>query len=123
MAVPGLIGFAWLALFQLALALGAPIGQMAWGGAHAGRLPRGLRSASLAIAALGVLGMGVVAQRAGFIDPLLPGALIDPLLWGFCGLFAVSFLGNALSRSRVERLHGVPLTIVLCASTGWLAMT
>jgi hypothetical protein len=35
-----------VAVFQLALALGAPFGKAAWGGAHDGVLPPRLRAAS-----------------------------------------------------------------------------
>jgi hypothetical protein len=35
-----------VAIFQIALALGAPLGDAAWGGRHQGVLPRGLRVAS-----------------------------------------------------------------------------
>ena len=49
------VGFLLVAGFQIALALGAPWGRAAWGGAHEGRLPGKLRVASLVSAAFWIL--------------------------------------------------------------------
>lgn len=117
----GLAGFLWLALFQSLLAAGLPIGHMAWGGADR-RLPRTKRLASLAIVALALIGAIVVAQAAGFGPAPLPGLVIRPALGAFAALFALSLLGNAMSQSRAERLHGVPLAAILFLSTGMLAL-
>jgi hypothetical protein len=46
-------GFAAIAVFELLLAAGAPMGSAAWGGAHPGRLPSELRVASALAAASG----------------------------------------------------------------------
>jgi hypothetical protein len=48
--------------------------------------------------------------------------MIRPLLWAFAALFALSVLGNAMSDSRIERLHGVPVTLILVIATGGLAL-
>ncbi len=117
----GLAGFLWLALFQTGLALGLPFGHLAWGGANR-VLPAQLRWASLAVVPVAFLGALVVAQAADMGPDWLPDAWLRPLLIGFAALFALSFLGNAISQSRVERWHGVPLTLVLCLSCGGLAI-
>jgi hypothetical protein len=116
----GLAGFLWLALFQAGLASGLPIGRLAWGGAHR-VLPRHLRVASLAVVPLALLGAAAAAQAAGIGPAILPSVFVRPLLGAFAALFAVSLLGNAASRSRAERLHGVPLTLILAASSVVLA--
>ncbi len=116
LGVLGVAGFAWLCLFQMTLAAGLPIGRMAWGGQYR-VLPASLRWASLAVVPFMVLGVLVVAQAASLIEPLLPDVVVRPALGGFAALFALSFVGNAASKSRVERLHGVPLTAVICSST------
>jgi hypothetical protein len=117
----GLAGFLWLALFQTLLAAGVPIGHMAWGGADR-RLPRLKRMGSLAVIPFALLGAIVVAQASGIGPEVLPGILIRPALGAFGALFALSLVGNAMSQSRAERLHGVPLTIILAASTLVLAL-
>jgi hypothetical protein len=45
-ALAATAGFVVIAIFQIALAAGAPLGRASWGGAHAGQLPTGLRVAS-----------------------------------------------------------------------------
>jgi hypothetical protein len=67
-------------------------------------------------AGLAVLGAVTVAQGSGLGPAVLPDIFIRPLLGAFVALFALSFLGNAASKSRIERLHGVSLTIVLAGS-------
>lgn len=116
----GLAGFTWLAVFQILLAAGAPLGHMAWGGSTR-VLPGRLRVASLAAAAIAVFGAQTVAQAAGLAPALLPELFIRPLLGLFAALFAFSLLGNAASKSWAERLHGVPLAALLCLSSLLLA--
>ena len=116
----GMAGFAWLVLFQLGLAAGLPYGHMAWGGSQR-VLPTRLRLASLASAGLALLGLVTVAQAAGVIDPVLPAIALRPLLFTFAAIFALSFVGNAASSSRAERLHGVPLTLILALCPAILA--
>ncbi|HET9880007.1 MAG TPA: hypothetical protein VFQ81_11990 [Candidatus Limnocylindria bacterium] len=48
-AVIGTVLLAVIAMFQLALAAGAPLGAMAWGGGHPGVLPPRLRVASAVV--------------------------------------------------------------------------
>lgn len=106
--------FAWLAVFQVALAARAPLGRMAWGGRHP-VLPAHLRWASLAAALLCALGVAAALQAAGRMA-VLPDAALRPLLLGLALLFALSTLGNAMSASRPERLHGTPVAagLALC---------
>ncbi|NDR59334.1 hypothetical protein [Aliiruegeria sabulilitoris] len=113
---------AWLALFQLLLAGGAPLGHLAWGGAQR-VLPTSLRIASFAVALLAVLGAIALAQAGGLLSPLLPPAWLPWLLWGFVGLFGLSFVGNMATSSRLERLHGAPLTVVIASCSLWLALS
>ncbi|MEE4117904.1 MAG: hypothetical protein V2I65_02700, partial [Paracoccaceae bacterium] len=75
-----------------------------------------------AVVPLALMGALVVAQAAGIGPAILPGILIRPALGGFAALFALSLFGNAASQSRAERLHGVPLALILAASTGALAL-
>lgn len=123
--VAGLVGaaaFAWLCLFQVLLALGMPMGAMAWGGSHR-VLPRSLRVASLFSALLAGLGLVTVAQASGLVEGVLPHVVLGPLLFALTALFALSFVGNVASQSRLERLHGVPLTLVLATCCVVLALS
>jgi hypothetical protein len=105
-----------LAVFQLALALGAPWGRAAWGGGHEGVLPRRLRIAS------GVA--GVVVYPVIILIVLASADLVDigwmpwsgaAAMWVLTVLFTVAGLMNFISRSKVERIWGpVSLVIALC---------
>ena len=89
-------------VFQVALALGAPWGAYAMGGAFPGRFPPAMRVAALVQAAiLGVLAVVVLSDA----DLLLP-ALADELPWLIWVAVAVSMASvamNAISRSAGER--------------------
>ena len=101
-AAATLIGAA--ALFQVAVAAGAPWGAAAWGGAHPGVLPRRLRRAS----AVSALALGSLAVAVGTSDRLDPGMRRRVLL-GATGYFALGTVMNAASRSRVERAIWTPV--------------
>ena len=60
--------FGGLALFQLALALGAPLGDAAWGGAQETLTP-GLRVGSAVSVLFYMLAIGVILRRAGMNVP------------------------------------------------------
>ncbi len=112
----GVLSFGWLAVFQVLLAAGLPLGHMAWGGANR-VLPTGQRVASLVSAILAVLALCAVAQ-AGALFALLPAPWVTPMLWAFGTLFGLSALLNLLGARGLERLHGVPLA-VLCAGSAF----
>jgi hypothetical protein len=56
-----------LAVFQIALAAGAPLGRFAWGGAHE-RLPAGFRLGSLASILIYGACAGIILDRAGLAE-------------------------------------------------------
>lgn len=117
----GMAALAWLALFQLLLAAGVPLGRLAWRGRHRVLPPR-LRWASLAVALLAVPCAIALGQAGGLLPQILAPAALPWILWGVAALFAFSLLGNLATESRPERLHGVPLTAVIVASSLWLAL-
>ena len=119
-AIAAIVATALLAVlvaFQLALAVGAPLGDMSWGGRHAGVLPTRLRVAS-AVAGLVLYPlMAVVFLGAGGVigDEWLP---VDPAIamWILAGFFAIGMIVNAISRSPRERIWSpVSAVIGICA--------
>ena len=64
-------GFVGIGLFQVALALGAPLGRAAWGGAHR-VIPKPLRRASAVAAVVWLLAAVVILARAGVLELPLP---------------------------------------------------
>jgi hypothetical protein len=108
------IGFGVLAIFQLALALGAPLGHAAWGGAHE-TLPTGLRVGSAVSVLFYVLAIGVVLRRAGMDVPWIRGGVARLVTWILVVLLPLSALGNIASQSGWERYLMAPLALILAA--------
>jgi hypothetical protein len=109
-------------VFQIALALGAPWGQYAMGGAFPGRLPTAMRVAAVVQAVvLGLLAM-VVLAHAGLVD--IPVVRDLPWLIWVAGAFsAASLVLNAISRSAGERRIWVPVALVMLGSSLVVALT
>jgi len=100
-----------LAVLQIALILGAPIGHFAWGGQHR-VLPTRLRVGS----AVSILIYAVIAlaalDRAGLVD-VFPGAFPAVTMWVVFAYFVLGIGMNAISRSKPERYTMAPLCLVL----------
>jgi hypothetical protein len=112
------LGFAGLALFQLLLAAGAPLGHAAWGGAEA-ELTAALRIGSGVSAAFYVVAAAVVLRRAGHEVRWIPDRLSRIGTWVLVVVLGVSAIGNLMSQSPWERLLLGPTALVLtllCAS-------
>lgn len=100
-----------LALFQLALIAGAPLGHFAWGGQDR-VLPTGKRIGSVVSIVLYGLFALVVLQRAGLVE-LLPGVVADVGIWVIVAYSALGIVMNGISRSKPERNTMVPVCVVL----------
>jgi hypothetical protein len=98
--------------FQMALALGAPWGEYAMGGAFPGRYPTELRVAAMIQATLWVLFACVILARAGMgLRPLARAARW--MAWIIVALTAVSLVLNLLTPSAGERMLWSPVAFVL----------
>ncbi|THV34696.1 hypothetical protein [Glycomyces buryatensis] len=111
-AIAGLILLAILAAFQIALAAGAPLGRLAWGGQHA-VLPRKQRIGSVvALPILAVFALFLLS-KAGLVS-IIGEPLLTIGMWVIVAyLVAISVL-NLLSRSKLERLMA-PVSLVMGA--------
>ena len=76
-----------LAIFQLALALGAPLGRFAWGGQHR-VLPARLRIGSAIAIVIYALIVVVAWDRVGMID-VLPELFSTVAMWVVFAYFAL----------------------------------
>jgi hypothetical protein len=101
-------GFIAVAGLQLALALGAPLGRVAWGGSQAD-LSSGLRIASAFAATVLVLAALVVLARASFDFSPVPFEVSRWATWVLVAGLALSALGNFASRSPWERFLMGPI--------------
>ena len=96
--------------FQAALALGAPWGRAAYGGAHRGSLPVRYRTAStISSVAYAALALVTLGRGPG-------GTTRRRILTGTSGLMAVGTLMNLASRSRLERLLWSPVAGILAVT-------
>ena len=100
-----------LAVFQLALALGAPIGHFAWGGAHR-VLPARLRIGSLVSIVIYAIIALLALDCAGVVD-VVPDAVSIVGMWVVFGYFVLGTGLNAISRSKPERYTMAPVSAVL----------
>ena len=100
-----------LAVFQVVLIAGAPLGRFAWGGQHV-VLPTGLRIGSAISIALYAVFAVVMLQAAGAVS-VVPRGVAGVAIWVLTAYFALGVAMNAVSRSRSERLLMTPVVLVL----------
>jgi hypothetical protein len=102
-----------LAVFQVTLIAGAPLGRFAWGG-QSEVLPATLRVGSavsvVLYAVIAWLVWRAVAQSG------------DGWIWGITAYFALGIALNAISRSRPERLVMTPVVLLLAVSCLLIAL-
>ena len=111
---------ALLALFQIALAAGAPWGRFAWGGAQA-TLPVALRIGSVVSLLIYSACAAIVADRAGLVD-VIGDDVSGVGAWVVAGFLSLGVVMNAISRSKPERFTMTPVALVLAASA-WIVAT
>ena len=110
-----------LALFQVALAAGAPWGEFAWGG-QSKVLPRRLRIGSIVSIVIYALIAIILLERVGFLTVFGSAPVIHVATWVIFGYFALGILLNAISRSKRERYTMTPVVLVLAVLTFIIAM-
>ncbi len=102
--------------FQIALAVGAPWGRAAYGGARRGTLPGRLRAIS-GVAALGY-GTGAVLIVRGSGSPRARSRAFTAL----SVLMGIGAVANGVSRSPLERAVWTPVTVAT-AALAWRSRT
>ena len=114
------LGFLVIAVFQLALAAGAPLGRAAWGGRTA-VLPMRLRRSSAVASVIWVLAAALILGRAGVVSlPLAPDVLTVGA-WILVVLSALGALVNVASSSPWERYGWAPVAAVLAVLSAIVA--
>lgn len=112
-AAAAAVGFAGVAIFQIALAAGVPWGEAAWGGQPA-RLPTGLRVGSgivsVVYAAAAPL---IVLGRAGYFGRDSSSWVFRSGTWFLAALMALGTLLNFASASRWENYLWGPYSLTL----------
>ena len=113
-----------VAVFQIALIAGAPLGHLAWGGQDRVLPPQKRWGSVVSVvlyAAFALLGL----ERAGVIDLLPTGAdaIVHVAMWVVAGYLALGILLNLASRSKPERYVMTPVVTVLAALGFVLALS
>lgn len=101
-----------VSLFQLALVLGAPMGEYAFGGQHPGKLPKRFRMASGFSFVVLLALCGHYLAQAGVFTPLLPELPNSWVNWALVVFFTVGLIMNSISRSKKERQMWVPVLLL-----------
>ena len=106
-----------IVVFQLALALGAPWGRAAYGGASA-RPPARMRVGSAVASVVWTVIAVVILRRGGLPVPrVLPERGVSVVMWVAVGLLAVAVVLNTITPSRLERMIWAPVSLVLLVAT------
>jgi len=106
-----------VAAFQVALALGAPWGEYAYGGSRVGKLPIGFRINSVVAAVVMVAISGHYLAQLGVFTPLLDPEGNSVVNWVLVGFTGLSALANNATRSKKERAAwGLPTILMFLAS-------
>jgi hypothetical protein len=121
-AIGAAILYALIAAFQLALALGAPWGRAAFGGAVEQPGPE-LRASSVVAVVVWSAAALIGLKRVGFgIWAPLPTKALPVAVWVLFALSIVSTLLNAITPSAHERAIWLPFTLVLTAALAIVAI-
>jgi hypothetical protein len=112
-AATATVGFAGLAVFQLLLAAGAPLGEAAWGGTTEGRLPTGLRVGSAISIVVYAAAAVLILRRAG-VRARWPSRTVARVgSWVLVLLLTLGALANFASQSPWERFLLGPVTLLM----------
>lgn len=114
-AVVFCVVLAGLALFQVVLIAGLPLGRFAWGGQH-DVLPTRLRVGS-AISLLLYAGFAlVILEKANLVSVIQQEGITDVAAWVVAAYLGVGVLMNLVSRSKAERYTMTPIALILATS-------
>ena len=117
-----ILAMAAVGLFQLALILGAPMGEYAFGGQNPAKLPVKFRAMSGVTLLVYVAIIGHMLAQLGALPRLLPDDLNRAANWALFGLNLLSLVMNSISRSKKERDMWVPVALMLSVASFFVAL-
>ena len=110
------------ALFQLALALGAPWGAYTLGGRFKGKLPPRMRLVAVLQIVLLLVFALIVPARAGLgLGQLYPASRVA--IWFVAAFFALGSLANLATLSKGERLIWGPANVLMLIASIMVALS
>ncbi|MHA1671358.1 MAG: hypothetical protein ACTSV5_12390 [Promethearchaeota archaeon] len=102
-----------ISIFLLLLAIGMPLGYLAFGGKHEKKLPNKLRIISIIAMGIFIFTSLAVLDLANFIS-IFSNSLIPTIaIWILAFYFAFNILTNVISKSKWEKRIMVPLSLTL----------
>lgn len=102
-------------VFQAKLALGAPLGHIAYGGRHKGRLPKKYRTVSAIAVVVYSFFMNVVVMAFVANQDTYSNSFVDSVLWVMIAFFGLGTIANAISPSKLERWWALyALAVLVC---------
>ena len=113
---------AFVVAFQLALAVGAPWGEMAMGGKFPGRLPPRMRIAALVqIVVLVFIALIVLTRADVILDEF--SSLSKSVIWAVVVFSLVGAILNTITPSKKERMLWAPVSLVLLICATYVAVS
>jgi hypothetical protein len=110
-----------LAVFQIALILGAPISKYAWGGQHA-VLPANLKIGSVISILLYASFALIILSKTHVTNIPDNDSLVNVATWILAGYFWLGVIMNGISRSKPERNLMTPVALALALLTTIIAL-
>ena len=110
-ALIAVVVFAVVSVIQLLLALGLPLGKLAFGGKYK-RLPTNMRIMSIVAIGIFVLASLSVLERAGIIIIFNNPIFVLVIVWVIAVYLAFNTFLNAMSKSKKEKLIMTPLSLI-----------
>ncbi|MBY9008809.1 MAG: hypothetical protein KGD74_02975 [Candidatus Lokiarchaeota archaeon] len=110
-AIIAVVVFVVMSVFQLLLALGLPLGKLAYGGKYE-KLPTNMRIMSLVAIGIFALGSISVLERAGIITIFNDPIFTLVVVWVIAVYLAFNTLLNAIWKSKQEKLIMTPLSLI-----------
>ena len=111
-----------VAIFQIALVAGAPLGEYTMGGQHPGKLPGQFRVTAAVSAIIMVAQSGHFLAQAGILNPALSPGQNAIVNWFWFGFAVLGLIVNSISKSKKERNTGVPVLLVSAICTLLVAL-
>ena len=111
-----------VAIFQIALVAGAPLGEYTMGGQHPGKLPGQFRVTAAVSAIIMVAQSGHYLAQAGILNPALSPGQNAIVNWFWFGFAVLGLIVNSISKSKKERNLWVPVLLVSAICTLLVAL-
>lgn len=103
---------ALLAIFQIALIAGTPLGHYAWGGKY-DVLPLKMRIGSTVSIVIYIVIAMIILANVGIIPTSISDTILETGLWVLVVYFSLGIAMNGVSRSIRERVVMTPVALIL----------